>query len=177
MATVAFASAFNQRLPLAKIDAVVSARLGLTRVRGNEQPACFNRQIAMYLAKHVGGWSTTVIGRFYNGRDHSTVCHGIQRIEFLRESNPEVDVLIAELKQQLGEKGDGPDETELGETPRRFTRVSQLSVDELADVVAKGVWAYLEKRLQQSGASEPISVCRTKDGIAKWRSGIEDIQT
>lgn len=177
MATVAFASTLYRRLSLATIDTVVSARLGPTRVPGHEQPACFNRQVAMYLAKHVGGWSTTVIGRFYNGRDHSTVCHGIQRIECLRESNPEVDGLIAELKQQLGEKSDGPDETELAETPRRFTRVSQLSVDELADVVAKRVWGYLEKRLRQSGASGVISVCSAEDGITKWRSGVEDIQT
>jgi hypothetical protein len=28
----------------------------------------------MYLAKQVGRWSTTIIGCFYNGRDHSTVC-------------------------------------------------------------------------------------------------------
>src|ERR1700740_1550586 len=101
MATVAFAPSLYRRLSLAKIDAVVSARLGPTRIPGNEQPACFNRQVAMYLAKHVGGWSTTVIGRFYNGRDHSTVCHGIQRIESLRESNPDVDLLLSELKQQL----------------------------------------------------------------------------
>ena len=43
------------RVSLAKIDGVVSARLGTTRVAGNAQPAVFNRQIAMYLAKHVGG--------------------------------------------------------------------------------------------------------------------------
>src|SRR5260370_11450064 len=63
----------GRRIPMAIIDKVVSARLGQTRVQGNAQPAVFNRQIAMYLAKHVGGWSTTRIGRFYNGRDHSTV--------------------------------------------------------------------------------------------------------
>lgn len=57
------------RISLDRIDATVSAKLGLTRVRGNAQPAAFNRQVAMYLAKHVGGWSTTAIGRFYNGRD------------------------------------------------------------------------------------------------------------
>ena len=53
---------------------------------------------AMYLAARVGRWSTTVIGRFYNGRDHSTVCHGIQRIEALREADPDFDVLLSELK-------------------------------------------------------------------------------
>ena len=101
MATVAFAPTLTRRISLAEIDAAVSARLGPTRVPGNAQPACFNRQVAMYLARHVGRWSTTVIGRFYNGRDHSTVCHGIQRIEALRESDPEVDALLAELKQRI----------------------------------------------------------------------------
>ena len=43
------------RLSLATIDTIVSARLGTTRVKGNAQPAVFNRQIVMYLAKHVGG--------------------------------------------------------------------------------------------------------------------------
>jgi hypothetical protein len=51
MATVAFAPSLYRRLLVAKIDAVVSARLGTTRTPGNEQLACFNRQVAMYLAK------------------------------------------------------------------------------------------------------------------------------
>jgi hypothetical protein len=102
MASVAFVSAIPYgRLSLATIDAVVSARLGPTRVQGNAQPACFNRQVAMYLAKYVAGCSTTCIGRFYNGRDHSTVIHGIQRIKALRDSDPEVDALLSELKDQL----------------------------------------------------------------------------
>src|SRR3954454_5832840 len=102
MAAIAFASSPVRRTSLATIDAVVSARLGPARIPGNEQPACFNRQIAMYLARYVGGWSTTQIGRFYNGRDHSSVCYGIQRIQSLRDSDPDVDALITELKRQLG---------------------------------------------------------------------------
>jgi hypothetical protein len=91
----------GRRPILSEIDAVVSARLGPTRVPGNAQPACFNRQVAMYLAARLGGWSTTAIGAFYNRRDHSTVCHGVQRIDSLRENDPEVDVLISELKEKL----------------------------------------------------------------------------
>src|SRR5438105_1601741 len=91
------------KVPLADIDAVVSARLGPARVPGNSQPAAFNRQVAMYLAKHVGGWSTTRIGRFYNGRDHSTVCHSIRRIESLREQDAEVDGLVTRLSQEVRE--------------------------------------------------------------------------
>lgn len=56
-----------------------SARLRPTRELGNSQPACFNRQVAMYLAKHMGRRTVAVIGRFYNGRDHSMVCYSIQR--------------------------------------------------------------------------------------------------
>jgi chromosomal replication initiator protein len=66
---------------LAEIDRVVSERLGRAREAGNAQPAAFNRQVAMYLAKRGGGWSLTKIGKFYTGRHHTTVCHAIQRIE------------------------------------------------------------------------------------------------
>jgi hypothetical protein len=110
----------------------------------------------MFRAIELASDELPVIGRFYNGRDHSTVCHGIQRIESMRESNPEVDVLVTELKRQLDGECGAPSETELAETPCKSTRVFQLSVDELADFVAKRVCAYLEKRLQQSGASESV---------------------
>ena len=33
----------------------------------------------MYLARHPGRWSTRVIVRFYNGRDHSTVCYSVKK--------------------------------------------------------------------------------------------------
>src|SRR3954470_23512171 len=90
-----------RRIPLSVIDAVVAARLGPGRVGGNAQPAVFSRQIAMYLAKHVGGWSTTRIGRFYNGRDHSTVCYALKRVASLREDDPEVDGLVGSLAGEI----------------------------------------------------------------------------
>ena len=91
----------ERRIPLEVIDAAVAARFGPARVPGNAQPAAFNRQIAMYLAKHVGGWSTTRIGKFYNGRDHSTVCHSIRRIEVMREESPELDVQLSAIASEL----------------------------------------------------------------------------
>lgn len=108
MASLSFAPKIpnNQRVSLALIDAVVSARLGPTRGLGKSQPQCFNRQVAMYLASQVGRWSTTVIGRFYGGRDHSTVVHAIQRIEAAREIEPELDVLICELRSRIVNSGE-----------------------------------------------------------------------
>jgi hypothetical protein len=136
MATVAFPASPVHPLSLATIDAVVSARLGPTRIPGNEQPACFNRQIAMYLARHVGGWSTTQIGRFYNGRDHSTVCYGIQRIESLRESDPDVDALITNLKKQLGKKS--AERTRSAGITGEFSEISELALERLHRVNRNG---------------------------------------
>jgi chromosomal replication initiator protein len=90
-----------RRVPLATIDALVSARLGTTRVKGNAQPAVFNRQIAMYLAKHVGGWSTTAIGKFYNGRHHTTVLWALHRIECLRARHARIEALVFSLAQEI----------------------------------------------------------------------------
>jgi hypothetical protein len=91
----------GKRIPLETIDAAVCARLGPARVSGNAQPAAFNRQVAMYLAKYVGGWSTTGIGKFYNGRDHSTVCHSIRRVETMREDDAELDGLLTAMSSEL----------------------------------------------------------------------------
>jgi hypothetical protein len=69
---------------LSQIETTVSAYVGPGRVAGNKQCECFSRQISMYLAKHIGGWSTPQIGRFYNGRHHTTVLYSIEKIERLR---------------------------------------------------------------------------------------------
>jgi hypothetical protein len=54
----------RRRIPIAEIDAAVSAQLGPTRGLGNSQPACFTQQVAMYLAKRVGRWTVAIIGLF-----------------------------------------------------------------------------------------------------------------
>src|SRR3954471_18896804 len=140
MASLSFAPAPlpRKRLSLAEIDAIVSANLGATRTPGNAQPACFNRQVAMYLAARVGRWSTTAIGHFYNGRDHSTVCHGIQRIEALRDSDPDVDALLCELKKQLIEHSERMQGRNISPTrvlDRRF-QSSHPDLEQLANRIA-----------------------------------------
>jgi Bacterial dnaA protein helix-turn-helix len=82
------------RLSLEQIEATVADHLGPGRVPGNRPGPCLSRQISMYLAKHVGGWSTTQIGRFYNGRHHSTVLHAIAKVQRLRETDESIDALI-----------------------------------------------------------------------------------
>lgn len=86
---------------LPQIETTVSAYLGPGRVPGNKQGECFSRQISMYLAKHVGGWSTPQIGRFYNGRHHTTVLYAIEKVERLRKQEPSVDALLEVLSGDL----------------------------------------------------------------------------
>ena len=129
---------WQKRISLAEIDAVVSAKLGTTRTLGNAQPACFNRQVAMYLAARLGRWSTTVIGQFYNGRDHSTVCHGIQRIEALRESDPEVDTLLCELTLHLIEHAEQMQGRHINAmwVPGRRPQLSHPDLEQLVNRIA-----------------------------------------
>jgi hypothetical protein len=131
----------SNRIALARIDALVCARLGPARVRGNAQPAAFNRQVAMYLAHRVGGWSTTRIGRFYNGRDHSTVCHAIKRIQALRDSNADIEGLLCSLIQELttgrGAEVNPPSATtKMGLSPARDMIWTNEMLDDLAERIA-----------------------------------------
>jgi hypothetical protein len=89
------------RLSLEQMEATVADHLGPGRVPGNRPGPCFRRQISMYLAKHVGGWSTTRIGRFYNGHHHSTVLYAIAKVERLRGTDESIDALIEVLTSAI----------------------------------------------------------------------------
>ncbi len=139
----------GQRITLAMIDKVVAARLGQTRVEGNAQPAVFNRQIAMYLAKHVGRWSTTRIGRFYNGRDHSTVCHAVKRVAALCQDDPEVHSLVTSLANEITTAA--PKERGRTDSVTRATasandlRFNDAFIDALADRLATRIFDRLKE--------------------------------
>jgi hypothetical protein len=95
------------RLSLEQIEATVADHLGRGRVQGNQLEQCFSRQVSMYLAKNLGGWSTTRIGRFYNGRHRTTVLHAIGKIERLRKHDELVDALIEVLTAVLSPPMEG----------------------------------------------------------------------
>jgi hypothetical protein len=96
------------KVPLIRIDHLVSLHLGPGRVRSNERRQCFSRQVSMYLAWHVGGWSTTRIGRFYSGRHHTTVIHTLAKIDRLRREDDAVDALLEVLTGALGSEIEAP---------------------------------------------------------------------
>jgi len=131
-------------LLLAEIEAAVAARLGPGRVSGNAQPAAFSRQGAMYIASQVGGWSTTQIGKFYNGRDHSTVCYAIGRIRVLRETDPELDGLLTVLANELRDRAESKRQPRtrpviVSDAGRGSSLIHESALDALAEQIASRV--------------------------------------
>jgi hypothetical protein len=55
----------------------------------------------------VIGYYATPIGRFYNGRHHTTVLHAITKIERLRQTDETLDALIELLTAALSPAMDG----------------------------------------------------------------------
>jgi chromosomal replication initiator protein len=60
--------------------------IGPKRVRTIARP----RQVAMYLSKHMTTRSLPEIGRRFGGRDHTTIMHGIRKVEELRGSDSQL---------------------------------------------------------------------------------------
>ncbi len=75
----------------------LSDMIGPKRMRTIARP----RQIAMYLAKHLTTRSLPEIGRRFGGRDHTTVMHGVRRIEELRVSDSQMSDDIEMLRRSL----------------------------------------------------------------------------
>lgn len=52
------------------------------------------RQVAMFVAKCLTRRSLPDIGRHFGGRDHTTVLHGVRKIERLRAEDPQLNAEI-----------------------------------------------------------------------------------
>jgi len=59
------------------------------------------RQVAMSLIRELTSMSLKDIGSFFSGRDHSTVLNSIDRIEELKDKDPELERKIEEIRRKL----------------------------------------------------------------------------
>ena len=128
------------RLSLEQIEATVAEHLGNGRVPGNQAAACLSRQVSMYLAKTVVGWSTTKIGRFYNGRHHTTVLHAIEKIEHLRQTDESLDALIEVITAELSPETEGcfTERFQHGRTTALIDAVADRVLKEIRRVTNEG---------------------------------------
>ncbi|MBZ5583476.1 MAG: chromosomal replication initiator protein DnaA [Acidobacteriia bacterium] len=65
--------------------------------KSNTKKIVYPRQIAMYLVKEMTDASLPEIGRAFGGKHHTTVIHSINKIEQLRQSDPDLNRLIHSL--------------------------------------------------------------------------------
>ena len=75
----------------------LSDLIGPKRVRTFARP----RQIAMYLSKQLTSRSLPEIGRRFGGRDHTTVMHGVRKIEELRAQDSQIADDLELLRRSL----------------------------------------------------------------------------
>jgi hypothetical protein len=60
------------------------------------------RQIAMFLAKALTTRSSLDIGRFFGNRDHSTILHGVRKIELLRQTDTCLEMDLRTIAAAVG---------------------------------------------------------------------------
>ena len=75
----------------------LSDMIGPKRLRSYARP----RQIAMYLCKKMTSRSLPEIGRRFGGRDHTTVMHGVRRIEELKQQDGQIAEDLEMLRRAL----------------------------------------------------------------------------
>ncbi|WP_101067164.1 chromosomal replication initiator protein DnaA [Roseovarius salinarum] len=75
----------------------LSDMIGPKRLRSFARP----RQVAMYLCKQLTSRSLPEIGRRFGGRDHTTVMHGVKRIDDLRQQDGQIAEDLELLRRAL----------------------------------------------------------------------------
>ncbi|HTI51556.1 MAG TPA: helix-turn-helix domain-containing protein, partial [Planctomycetaceae bacterium] len=94
------------RVNLTDICRVVARQFGTTasdlRSRRRDRRSALPRKCAMLLARELTAGNLADIGRFFGGRDHSTVVHSCQRLKELLEQDPDLRSNLNQIRHALG---------------------------------------------------------------------------
>ena len=71
------------------------------RGQGRAKDISLARQIAMYLIRRMTNLSLKEIGREFEGRDHTTVLHSIERVEDFAKNDPEKAEIIKDITANI----------------------------------------------------------------------------
>ncbi len=98
-------AAAQSKLTVALIGRTTARHFGttLTEIRGpsRRKSLVLARSIAMYLARNLAGKSLAEIGKWFGGRDHTTVLHSCRKIEADKDTRPEVSEALQQLTDLL----------------------------------------------------------------------------
>ena len=71
------------------------------RGQGRTRDTALARQMAMYLIREMTNLSLKEIGKEFEGRDHTTVLHSIDRIEKMKKNSPETAEVIKDIRSNI----------------------------------------------------------------------------
>ena len=95
----------EKRITIESIARVVAENFSLQvsqlKLKTNEQKIAYPRQITMYLVKELTSASLPEIGRWFSGKHHTTVLHSVQKIEKLRQRDPDLNSLLHKLVDSI----------------------------------------------------------------------------
>jgi chromosomal replication initiator protein len=96
----------DRTVTASRIQQIVATHFGLkvSELKSNRRvrSVAFPRQIAMFLCRELTDSSLPEIGRYFGGKDHTTVLHSCTKIARLEEDDEHVARLLWQLRQALG---------------------------------------------------------------------------
>lgn len=88
----------ERRITMDSVLRAVADRFNLQpnqlKQKTNARQIAYPRQVAMYLIKELTQSSLPEIGRMFGGKHHTTVLHSVQKIDGLRQKDPDLNRLI-----------------------------------------------------------------------------------
>lgn len=89
------------RTILDRVCAFYDLPIKLIKGEKRDKPIVLPRQILMYLLKKNTHMTLTEIGDYLSGRDHTTIMHGVHKIESLIPTDPRIQQEIDQLQKLL----------------------------------------------------------------------------
>ncbi len=88
----------ERKITIELIQRAVAEKFGLQfsqlKQKTNAHNISFPRQVAMYIVKELTSSSLPEIGRAFGGKHHTTVLHSVQKIDNLRQKDPDFNRLV-----------------------------------------------------------------------------------
>ncbi len=88
----------ERRITIEAIQRAVAEKYGLQfsqlKQKTNAHSISFPRQVAMYVVKELTSASLPEIGRAFGGKHHTTVLHSVQKIDGMRQKDPDFNRLV-----------------------------------------------------------------------------------
>ena len=95
----------DRKVSVGEIIKFVARHYGLKvseiKSRSNSKQIAFPRQVAMYVCKKITHISYPEIGRQFNNKHHSTVMYSVEKIEKLRQSDPNLDRTLKKMLRRF----------------------------------------------------------------------------